>query len=115
MSYAFYMDVHIPRAVTDGLRMRGIDVLTAQEDGTTETKDPILLDRATELSRLFVTQDDDFLALAASHQSVGKHFRTVVYARQMGITIGLLISDLETIARTATEAESWNYVFYIPL
>ena len=109
------MDVHIPRAVTDGLRLRGIDVLTSQEDGTTETKDPILLERATELNRLFVTQDDDFLALAASRQSAGKHFRTVVYARQIGVTIGLLVSDLEIIARTATEAESSNYVFYVPL
>ena len=115
MSYAFYMDVHIARAVTDGLRLRGIDVLTAQEDGTTETKDPILMDRATELSRLFVTHDDDFLALAAAHQSTGKRFRTVVYARHLGISIGVIVSDLEIIARTATEAESWNYVFYVPL
>jgi hypothetical protein len=46
------MDVHIPRAVADGLRLRGINVLTSQEDGTTETQDPILMDRATELDSL---------------------------------------------------------------
>ena len=27
----FYMDEHVPPAVTRGLRMRGIDVLTTQE------------------------------------------------------------------------------------
>ena len=27
----FYMDEHIPKAVTEGLRRRGVDVLTAQE------------------------------------------------------------------------------------
>jgi len=27
------MDVHVPRAVITALRMRGVDVLTAQEDG----------------------------------------------------------------------------------
>ncbi len=33
MSVAFYMDEHIHRAITSGLRLRGIDVLTVQEDG----------------------------------------------------------------------------------
>ncbi len=28
-----YMDEHVPKAITIGLRMRGIDVLTVQEDG----------------------------------------------------------------------------------
>ena len=30
------MDVHIPAAITAGLRLRDIDVLTSQEDGTRE-------------------------------------------------------------------------------
>lgn len=34
------MDVHVKRAVTEGLRLRGVDVLTAQEDGTAEFEDP---------------------------------------------------------------------------
>ncbi len=33
MPIAFYMDEHIPMAITLGLRMRGVDILTAQEDG----------------------------------------------------------------------------------
>jgi len=115
VSYAFYMDVHIPRAVTDGLRLRDIDVLTTQEDGTTETEDANLMDRATELDRFFVTHDDDFLRLAAAHQGSGKRFRTIVYARHLSVSIGDLVKDLEIIAHTATEAESWNYVFYVPL
>jgi hypothetical protein len=32
MPVALYMDVHVPRAVTNGLRQRGVDVITAQED-----------------------------------------------------------------------------------
>ena len=32
MSVRLYMDVHVRRAVTAGLRLRGVDVLTAQED-----------------------------------------------------------------------------------
>ena len=33
MTIALYMDVHVHRAITVGLRLREIDVLTAQEDG----------------------------------------------------------------------------------
>jgi len=29
----FYMDHNVPRAITAGLRLRGIDVITAYEDG----------------------------------------------------------------------------------
>lgn len=47
MAVGIYMDVHIPRAVTNGLRLRGIDVLTAQEDQTITLTDDKLLDRAT--------------------------------------------------------------------
>ncbi len=32
MAIALYMDVHIPQAITDQLRRRGVDVLTAFED-----------------------------------------------------------------------------------
>lgn len=62
MPLGLYMDVHVPRSVTNGLRRRGVDVLTAQEDGAAEFTDPQLLDRATELGRAFYTQDDDLLA-----------------------------------------------------
>lgn len=30
MTVALYMDVHVDRAITIGLRRRGVDVLTAQ-------------------------------------------------------------------------------------
>jgi hypothetical protein len=31
MGAAFYMDVHIPRAITRQLRLRGVDVVAATE------------------------------------------------------------------------------------
>ncbi|MCZ6632842.1 MAG: DUF5615 family PIN-like protein [bacterium] len=33
MALLLYMDEHVPRAITNALRDRGIDVLTTQEDG----------------------------------------------------------------------------------
>ena len=50
MSVALYMDVDVPRPITRGLRRHGVDVLTAQEDGTTRWEDAELLDRVAELN-----------------------------------------------------------------
>ena len=55
------MDVHAPLAITEVLRRRGVEVLTAQEDETDQLEDPPLLDRARELGRVLFTQDEDFL------------------------------------------------------
>lgn len=48
MAIKLYVDHHVPRAISDGLRLRGVDIITAYEDGTNEFDDPELLDRATE-------------------------------------------------------------------
>jgi predicted nuclease of predicted toxin-antitoxin system len=55
------MDVHVPAAITAGLRQRKIDVLTSQDDGTVRFTDNELLMRATDLGRVLFTQDADFL------------------------------------------------------
>jgi hypothetical protein len=56
MAVALYMDQHVPRAITIGLRLRGVDVITAYEDGTSELEDSALLNRATELRRVLLTK-----------------------------------------------------------
>ena len=59
MSIKLYMDHHVDIAITSGLRRRGVDVLTCQDDGTTTWDDDRLLDRATQLGRVLFSQDDD--------------------------------------------------------
>jgi predicted nuclease of predicted toxin-antitoxin system len=74
MPLTVYMDVHIPLVITEGLRRKGIDVLTSQEDGTAEVDDESLLDRATALGHLLFTQDQDFLRIASDRQGSGIPF-----------------------------------------
>ena len=115
MSVKLYMDVHVKRAVTDGLRLRGVDVITAQDDGTAELEDDLLLDRATELNRVLFSQDDDLLREANKKQQSGENFAGVIYAHQLNITVGRCIDDLELIAK-GTDLEEWiNAVVYLPL
>jgi hypothetical protein len=74
------MDVHVPFAVTVALRLRGVDVLTAQDDGAGPYSDPSLLDRATGAGRVLFSQVDDLLREAKSRQVSGKPFARVICA-----------------------------------
>jgi predicted nuclease of predicted toxin-antitoxin system len=115
MTIALYMDVHVHRAITTGLRLRDVDVLMAQEDGYRRARDDLLLDRATELQRVLFTQDDDLLVEAKRRQTTGIPFAGIIYAHQLRITIGRCIQDLELIAKASEPEELANRVEYLPL
>ena len=115
MSLAYYMDVHVPRAVTTALRLRSIDVLTAQEDAAAQWDDDRLLERATELGRVLVSQDEDLLREGARRLREGERFSGVVYAHQLRITIGQMVEDLALIAMV-TSGEEWiGRIEYLPI
>jgi hypothetical protein len=109
------MDHHVPKAITLALRVRGIDVLTAHEDGADQLDDRNLLRRAHELRRVLFTQDDDLLEEAAKCHRVSESFSGVIYAHQLRVTIGACVQDLEIIAKSAGEQELQDQVIYLPL
>jgi len=110
-----YMDVHVPEAITRALLQRGVDVLTAQEDGTTRLPDDQLLDPASALGRVLFSEDKDLLREAASRQCRGDPFGGVVYIHQRDLQIGRCADDLEVIAKVSTSEEMANWVQYLPL
>jgi hypothetical protein len=109
------MEVHIPRAITSGRRRRGVEVITAQEDGTAELDDPPLLDRATELNRPLYSQDDDLLAEAQRRRTSGESFSGVIYSHQLRSPVGRCIDDLELIVKTFEPEDLKDRVEFIPL
>ena len=109
------MDVHVPSAITRGLLLRKVDVFTAQLDGTTTLPDPEMLDRAAQLGRVLFSQDEDLLREATRRQRAGESFSGVIYAHQLGITIGRCVSDLELLAQTCELEEFINRVEFLPL
>lgn len=115
MSLALYMDTNVHGAVTRGLRARGIDVLTAQEDGHADAPDSVVLERASTLGRLLFTQDDDLIREATARQRDGIRFAGVVYAHQRRASIAQCIDDLELIALAASPEDTANRVEYLPL
>lgn len=115
MAVKLYMDHNVPRAITQALRLRHIDVLTAFEDGQSTTDDAALLQRATALNRVLFTMDDDLLIEAVQCQINGTRFNGVVYAHQMRISIGTCVEQLELLSKASKLDEMSNTVLYLPM
>ena len=109
------MDVHVRRAIPVSLRLRGVDVLTAQEDHAARLSDPELLDRAGELNRVLFSQDADLLREATARQRQGQRFGGVIYAHQLRISIGQCIEDLELLANVGEPEDFAGRVEFLPL
>lgn len=95
--------------------MRGVDVLTAQQDGSAECDDAALLLRASELQRILVSLDSDLLREGVLLQRTGSPFSGIVYAHQLRITIGQLVDDLELLVKATALAEWRERIEYLPL
>jgi hypothetical protein len=109
------MDAHVQSGITSGLRRRGIDVLTAQDDGHDTVSDAILLQRASSLGRILVTQDCDLLAITAKLHRQGSRFVGVIYGHHQKVGIGRFVEDLELIATTNSMEEWVCRLEYLPL
>ena len=70
-----------------------MSVLTALEDERPDATDIELLVRATQIGRVIVTCNDDFLVLADEWLAAGRAFAGVVFGQQLQLTIGQTVRD----------------------
>jgi len=84
----YYTDEHIPNAVAQELRRRGIDAITTAEAGMLGQDDEEQLIFATGQARVLCTMDVDFLTLAYTVADHGG----IVFAR--GRSIGEIVMSL---------------------
>lgn len=113
MAVSLYMDVHVPVAITEQLRHRSVDVLTANEDGCGRYADEKLLNRARELGRVLFTQDIRFRSMAEDWQRERRPFSGLIFGHQLHGTIGRFVEDLEFIAKASDLAEWGNVVVHL--
>jgi uncharacterized protein DUF5615 len=109
------MDVHVKAAIPAGLRRRGIEVLTAQEDGGTRLEDGALLERATALQRVLFSQDDDLLGVARARQATGVFFAGLIYGHQLAATVGKYGLDLDVVCQVFDPEDLAHRIEYLPL
>jgi hypothetical protein len=115
LSVALYLDENVHRAIAVGLRLRGVDILTVQDDGRSGIDDPAVLDRATELGRPLFSQDEDLLVEGHRRQAAGESFAGIIFAHQLHVTLGDCVRDLHLIATLADPEELANRVEFLPL
>lgn len=115
MNLKFLMDVHVPQAITNGLRRRGVDVVTAREVSLHEVDDSMLLDQATSLGRVLISQDADLLREARKRMLAGVEFSGVAYGHQNDLLIGQAVADLELMAKVYEPDDILNRVEHLPL
>lgn len=115
MPLALYLDEQAQSSIAAGLRARGVDVRTVQDDGRTGGTDEQVLARAEELGRVVFTRDDDFLVLAQDRQADGAPFPGVIYAHPLRASVGQCIADLELLAKACEPSELADQVVFLPL
>src|ERR1044071_5219272 len=108
MPLGLYMDHHVKSAITEGLRLRKVDVLTAYEDGAHQLNDPALLDLAGQMGRVLFTQDHDLLRETTRRQEANIEFAGVIYVHQNNLSTGQCIDELALIADVFGPAEMSN-------
>src|SRR5690349_9743411 len=104
----FYLDENVPRAVAEGLRRRGVDVLTVQEVGNSGLSDREQLTFAFTEAHVLVTMDSDFLKFAIE----GVPHAGIAYANPRR-SIGEIVGALRLISDVLTSHDMANHVEYL--
>ncbi len=105
---AFYMDEHVPAVVSEALRRRGVDVLTAQAADMRGASDEQHLALAVRDGRAIFTQDVDFLHLHTSHRP----HHGIIYTPQ-GTPLGTIVRGLILIYEVLRPDEMAGHVEFI--
>jgi predicted nuclease of predicted toxin-antitoxin system len=103
------MDQHIPAAVTQGLRQRGVDVLTAQDADRCGVSDAEQLQFANADERVTVTFDPDYLALHAG----GVQHAGIAWCEARKYTVRQLLRALVLVRAVLHGDDMRNHVEYL--
>jgi len=112
MAISYYFDAPVHRAIKIGLQLRGVEVLTAQDDQNSSASDEIILSRSVQLNRPLVTTDHDFLVLAKNSVDQGENFVGIFFLSPK-ISIGYAIEELEFYAKLGELEDFTNQVIFV--
>ncbi|MEW5869703.1 MAG: DUF5615 family PIN-like protein [Chloroflexota bacterium] len=104
----FYLDEHVHKAVADGLRRRGVDVLRSQEAGMMAASDRQHLELALREGRVIFTQDADFLRL----HTLGSDHAGIVYMPQHS-PVGQMVRQLMLVYDLMDAEEMRNHIEFL--
>ena len=108
-----YADEHVVFAIVQGLRLRGMDVVTVQDRGQEGADDSALLANALREERIMLTNDEDFLALASEHAQRGEPFAPVYFWPQQKRAVGEIIRAVIRQASGTDYEEACSRVYFL--
>jgi predicted nuclease of predicted toxin-antitoxin system len=104
----FYTNESVNVAVAEGLKRRGVMVITARETGNLGLSDEEQLKYARRKGFVIITHDDDFLSLAMDFEHEG-----IVFVHQQKYSIGDLIRNLKLLWDVVEQKEMKNHVEFL--
>ncbi len=107
-----FADEHVKAAIVEGLRLRGMDVVTAQERDQRQADDEALLAVATGEGRLLLANDADFLRIHSSWLSDHRNHAGIVFWRQ-DLAIGPAVRRILQYALQTSPSEAGNAVHFL--
>ncbi|GAN33361.1 MAG: hypothetical protein DYG83_11715 [Candidatus Brocadia sp. AMX2] len=105
---AFYTNESVNVAVAEGLKRRGVKVVSARDSGNLGLSDKEQLDYAARNNFVIVTHDDDFLAMAMKFEHTG-----IAYVHQQKYSVGGLIRGLKLLWDIAEQKDMVNHVEFL--
>ncbi|MBI2472508.1 MAG: DUF5615 family PIN-like protein [Planctomycetes bacterium] len=104
----FYTNESVNVAVAEGLKRRGIKILSARETGNLGLSDEEQLEYAKKNNFVIITHDDDFLTMATRFDHRG-----IVYVHQQKYGVGDLIRKLKLLWDVAEQEDFRNHVEFL--
>jgi predicted nuclease of predicted toxin-antitoxin system len=105
----FHLDENCDPRIAAGLRLLGVDVTTTPEAGLLHAPDEDQLAFAVSQGRAIISQDTDFLRIAAS----GQEHPGIIYYPAQGRSIGQVIRRVQLIWEVYEVDEMRNRVEFI--
>lgn len=106
MSITIQADEHIKKGISDGIKRRGVELHTVEEEEIKGKSDEDLLRFAKERDRVILTNDSDFLEM---EDHPGILYITTQYA-----SIGEIVQEVVRHVDQYTKEEFQDTIFYIP-
>jgi predicted nuclease of predicted toxin-antitoxin system len=102
------------RAVAHNLRVRGVDVITTQEDDRKGISDPEQLEYATHQGRVICTCNiGDFAQLHAEYMAQGKDHAGIILIHQQQFSIGEQVRRLSRLMQNRSAEAMVNNIEYL--
>lgn len=122
MNVRYLIDADLPRALFNGLvrRSAGVDVLRVQEMGLTSATDPEILAFAASVGRITISRDKSTMfgyaveRVKQEEPMPGLLLVRPSFARRHGQGLGLVIDELDLIARCSIADEWTGVIQFIP-